>query len=119
VVDGLFCEDRLAGLRFAEIQLDADQVAAVQSTVRRPVLAAYRRCGWLDAAAAQDMGQRGHGGAFSIDASVRLEGNDRQALERPLRYCARPCWASEGLLEAGDGEHLVYLLPKPGVDRAT
>jgi hypothetical protein len=44
-----------AGLRFAEIQLDADQMAAVQSTVRRRVLAAYRRRGWLDAAAAQDM----------------------------------------------------------------
>ncbi len=35
------------------------------------------------------------------------------------RSCARPCWASKRLLEAGDGEHRVYLLPKPGVDGAT
>ena len=65
------------------------------------------------------MAQWGHGDGFSIDASVRIEGNDRQALERLLRSCARPCWASERLLEAGDGEHRVYLLPKPGVDGAT
>jgi len=43
------------------------------------------------------MAQWNHGGGFSVDASVRIEGNDRQALERLLRYCARPCWAAERL----------------------
>jgi hypothetical protein len=56
---------------------------------------------------------------LGVAAQQPKEGNDRQALERLLRYCARPCWASERLLEACDGEHLVYLLPKPGADRAT
>ncbi|MBA2301883.1 MAG: transposase [Acidobacteria bacterium] len=43
----------------------------------------------------------------------------RQALERLLRYCARPCWASERLSEAGDAEHLIYVLTKPSVDGTT
>ncbi len=34
-------------------------------------------------------------------------------LERLLRYCARPCSASEPLTEAGDGERLICTLPKP------
>ncbi len=51
---------------------------------------------------------------LGVAAQQPNEGNDRQALERLLRSCARPCWASERLLEAGDGEHLVDLLPKSG-----
>ncbi len=54
--------------------------------------------------------------AFSVDASVGIHANDRQALERLLRYCARPCWASARLTQASDGEHLIYPLAKPSVD---
>jgi len=32
-------------------------------------------------------------GGFSIDASVRIEGEDRAGVERLLRYCARPPFA--------------------------
>jgi hypothetical protein len=36
-----------------------------------------------------------HGGGFSLDASVRVEADDRLGLERLLRYCARPAFALE------------------------
>ena len=38
-----------------------------------------------------------HGGGFSLDAAVRIEGRDRAGLERLLRYCARPPFALERL----------------------
>jgi hypothetical protein len=44
---------------------------------------------------------------------VRVEANDRQALERLLRYCARPAFALERLREV-DAQHLVYESVKPG-----
>ena len=50
------------------------------------------------------MGARG---GFSLDASVRIEGADRQGLERLLRYCARPAFALERWREI-DADHLVY-----------
>jgi hypothetical protein len=59
------------------------------------------------------MGEWDHGGGFSLDASVRIEGDDREGLERLLRYCARPAFALERLREI-DPEHLVYESVKPG-----
>ena len=41
------------------------------------------------------MEQWSHGGGFSLDATVRIEANDRRGLERLLRYCARPPFAAE------------------------
>lgn len=54
-----------------------------------------------------------HDSGFSLDASVRIEANDRQGLERLLRYCARPAFAQERLRQL-DPEHLVYESKKPG-----
>ena len=50
---------------------------------------------------------------FSLDTSVRIEANDRQGLERLLRYYARPAFAQERLRQL-DPEHLVYESKKPG-----
>lgn len=83
----------------------------MQARVRRRVLAVYRRRGWLDADAAANMAQWQHGGGFSVDASVVIHGNDRAGLERLLRYCARPCWASERLARAGQA--IMAPLPAP------
>ena len=49
---------------------------------------------------------------FSVDASVRIEADDRAGLERLLRYCARPPFALERL-EAIDAQRLIYRLSKP------
>jgi hypothetical protein len=46
-------------------------------------------------ALSQAMGAWDHGGGFSVDASVRIEADDRLGLERLLRYCARPAFALE------------------------
>ncbi len=54
-----------------------------------------------------------HGGGFSLDVGVRVEGTDRPGLERLLRYCARPAFALERWREI-DAEHLVYERVKPG-----
>jgi hypothetical protein len=59
------------------------------------------------------MGTWDHGGGFSLDASVRIEANDRLGLERLLRCYARPAFALEWLREI-DAEHLVYESVKPG-----
>ena len=44
-----------------------------------------------------DLAAWGHGGGFSLHAAVRIEAEDRAGLERLLRYCARPAFASERL----------------------
>lgn len=53
-----------------------------------------------------------HGGGFSLDATVRVEAHDRKGLERLLRYCARPLFASERLRWEEAGERLIYLPPQ-------
>jgi len=69
--------------------------------------------GLIEKDEAQAMRAWEHGGGFSLDAGVRIEGNDRQGLERLLRYCARPAFALERLRQI-DAEHLVYESTKPG-----
>jgi len=48
----------------------------------------FVRAGYLEPSDAQDMAGWEHGGGFSLDASVRIEGRDRAGRERLLRYCA-------------------------------
>jgi hypothetical protein len=70
--------------------LTPEDLVAVLQQVRARVLRWSTRAGHFDPAAAGDMAGWDHGGGFSLDASVRVEGQDRAALERLLRYCARP-----------------------------
>ena len=116
VSDGVFVATDGQSLAFEPATVDAAAVARVQARVRRRVLAAYCRHGLLDAQAAKDMAAWDHGGGFSVDASVGIAADDRPALERLLRYCARPCWSSERLTQADDGERLIYLFDKPRPD---
>ena len=53
------------------------------------------------------------GGGFSLHAAVRLEAEDRAGLERLLRCCARPAFASERLCWEGHEQPVSYALPKP------
>ena len=59
-----------------------------------------------------------HGGGFSLDASIRIEGPDRAGLERLLRDCARPPFALERLEQVGE-DQLVYRFTKPLADGRT
>ena len=51
----------------------------------------------LDEADANGMLSWQGSGGFSVDASVRIEGDDRAGIERLIRYCARPPFALERL----------------------
>ena len=121
VIDGVFEPepDPEQGVRFIAAQaIDADAVRVVQTQVRRRILRAFVRRGRIDAQTRKEMEAWDHGGGFSLDASVRIEADDRKGLDRLLRYCARPPFAAERLEEL-DAQRLLYRLPKPGSDGRT
>lgn len=92
--------------------LDAVAIADVQAVARQRILRTFVKRGLIDKDDADEMGGWEHGGGFSVDVLVCIEGTDRLGLERLLRYCARPPFALEHLHQ-GDAEHLVYHSPKP------
>ena len=51
----------------------------------------------LHCRAVADLKSWSHGGGFSVHAGVLIDADDRSGLERLLRYCARPAFASERL----------------------
>ena len=94
--------------------------------VQRRVLRYFRRHGLVDEHTTADMLTWQGTGGFSIDASVRIEGHDRQGVERLVRYCARPPFALHRLqAPAGHDSltspeaRLVYRLPGPTPDGRT
>jgi hypothetical protein len=117
VIDGVFepGQEDEEGVRFREAVLTDADVQWVQARTRERVLRWFVRQGYLDKDDAREMAEWNNGGGFSVDASVRIEADDRAGLERLLRYCARPPFALERL-EAIDAQRLIYRLPKPGPD---
>ena len=119
MIDGVFALGEDGQVHFAEADaLTLEDIAAVQQQVRTRVLRWFARAGPLDPADARDMAGWHHGGGFSLDAAVRIEGSDRAGLERLLRYCARPPFALERLEQVGHNQ-LVYRFPKPQPDGST
>jgi len=127
VVDGVFSrrDDREAHFHEANL-LQPEHWLRLQGVVQRRVLRYFRTHGLLDELDARDMLSWQGSGGFSIDASVRIEGEDRAGLERLLRYCARPPFAL-GRLHALAGvaslaspdARLLYRFPKPTPDGRT
>jgi len=114
VIDGVFESDAQDGVCFFAVEeLDAQDTATVQGRVRRRILRAFVRRGILDKDERKEMQLWSHGGGFSLDATVCIEGNDRRGRERLLLYCARPPFAAERIEEL-DRHRLIYHLPKPG-----
>jgi Putative transposase len=95
---------------FAAKPFSADFITQVQQTVRRRLLRAFVKRGYIDCADAKTMQFYAHGGGFSVDASVRIGQHDRQGLERLLRYCARPPFAVQRVRVGG--EQIIYHCPK-------
>jgi hypothetical protein len=93
-------------------------VAQVQADLRRRILRAFVGRGLIEQADAKDMLGYQHSG-FLVDAGVLIEAHDRAALERLLRYCARPPFACGRLRK--EGADLVYRCAKqrsePGSDK--
>ena len=117
IIDGVFDPatdtDEEEGVAFhAACGLDAGAIAGVQALVRKRILRTFVRRGLIKESDADEMNAWEHGGGFSVDASVCIEGTDRPGLERLLRYCARPPFALEHLRQR-DAEHVVYHSPKP------
>ena len=109
------------GVRFHEAtELEARDAEALARTVQLRVLRWFARRGLLDPSTAADMRTWRATGGFSVDASVRIEREDRAGLERLVRYCARGPLALERLsapagietLSSPDAR-LVYRLPEP------
>ena len=98
--------------------IDQTAVAQVQTTLQKRILRAFVARGLLEKADAKEMLAYQHSG-FSVDAGVCIEADDRAALERLLRYCARPPFAMERLRK--EGTALVYRCAKqhsePGSDK--
>jgi hypothetical protein len=118
VVDGVF--EEVSGATDADADLastpanvifhlasgvDEAAVAQVQTTLRRRILRAFVGRGLLESFEAKEMLAYQHSG-FSVDAGVCIEAHDRAALERLLRYCARPPFAMDRLCK--EGAALVY-----------
>lgn len=89
--------------------IDETAVAQVQADLRRRILRAFVGRSLLESCDAKDMLAYQHSG-FSVDAGVCIEAHDRAALERLLRYCARPPFAMERLRK--EGAALVYRCAK-------
>jgi hypothetical protein len=109
----VFFGEDAGSLRFQETRLTAEAQARLQATLRKRIVSLFVRRGLVDEAEGEAMRRCEHGGGFSLEASVRIEGDDRQGREHLLRYCARPAFAQERLRQI-DPEHLVYESPKPG-----
>ena len=113
VIDGVF--DKKS--KFYPIDtLSIDEIQSVQESVRKRVLRLFRKKGLLDSDVTSDMLEWENGG-FSLNANVgahekmsgatflngkSIEAEDRDGLERLIRYCARPVFSGERLGMVGD-----------------
>ena len=103
VVEGFFIADSGGDLQFQSIQNITDKdIREVQERVRQRVLKGFKRWKLLKDYEVENMKSWQGGGGFSVDGSVQLHKNDRKGLERLLRYCARPIFASEKLEQISD-----------------
>jgi hypothetical protein len=109
VADGVFSEEGL-DLLFHEVFLTPDDIEDTQDSIQRRVLKFFCKRGWFNEDSIEKMLSYENSG-FSLDASVRIESWNQDDLERLIRYCARPPFASENL--RWNGPWLVYRFPKP------
>jgi hypothetical protein len=109
VADGIF-NNNGGMLQFHEAFLTQDDIADTQDCIQKRILRFFGRRGWFDKESIEKMLTYENSG-FSLDAKVRIQSWDRVGLERLIRYCARPCFASENL--RWNGPWLIYRLPKP------
>ena len=88
----------------------------MQATLRRRILRAFVGRGLLESFESKEMLAYKHSG-FSVDAGGCIEAHDRAALERLLRYCARPPFAMDRLRK--EGAELVYRCAKQNSEPAS
>lgn len=106
--DGVFLND-LETLKFSQALITPDDIQDTEDQIQKRVLKLFGRKKWIEKSETEAMLKWENSG-FSLNASVRVEAFDRDGLERLLRYCARPPFASENL--RWNRENLEYRLPK-------
>ena len=109
VADGLFSTDS-DDILFHPASLTQDDIADTEDCIRKRVMRYFGKRGGIDKETIKRMASYENSG-FSLNANVRIASWDRKSLERLIRYCARPCFASENLRWNGPWVH--YRLPKP------
>ena len=108
IIEGLFISDSDDQLRYQPVHdITDNDIHDVQERVRLRVLKGFKRWKLLKNHEVENMKTWQGGGGFSVDGSVQLHKNDRKGLERLLRYCARPVFASERLQQISDNT-LIY-----------
>ena len=108
VADGIFSNEQ--GLLFHKAALTPDDVEDAQERIQRRVLRYFCKRGYFDKDEVEKMLAYENSG-FSLNANVKIESFDKDGLERLIRYCARPPFASENL--RWSGKLLIYRFPKP------
>lgn len=96
VVDGVLEAVAASVIFHPASGIDQAAVAQVQTTLRKRILRAFVGRGLLQSSDAKDMLAYQHSG-FSVDAGVCIQSHARAALERLLRYSARPPFGMERL----------------------
>ena len=109
VADGVF-EKNEKSFHFHEAFLTQNDIADAQDAIEKRVLRLFNRRGLFDNDEVEKILSYENTG-FSLDAKVRIQAFDRDGLERLIRYCTRPAFASENL--RWNGPWLTYRLPKP------
>jgi len=94
---------------FPAVDLGEDDFLAVQRKMKTRGLRWLHRHGHIDDTALHQLDSSEHAGGWSVNAAVTIPDWDRGALERLVRYCARPPLSQERLGRLND-ETLVYSL---------
>jgi hypothetical protein len=93
----------------------AEQIEQLTQALRRRILKTLFKIGAIPEETARELLSREHGG-FSLDAGVRVEAEERDALRRLLSYCTRPALAINRLQYLPD-QGLVRYRPIKGKDQ--
>lgn len=111
ILDGLFEPREDGEIRLLHASaLTAAEIGGIGEQVRRCLLSWFARSGRLDTDDAREMLGWDNGG-FSLEASVRIAGQDRAGLERLLRDRARLFFALKRL-EPVNAHQIIDGLPK-------
>jgi len=105
--DGIFSSEE--GLRFHEAALTQDDITDTQESIQKRVLVYFCKRKFFDKDEMLKMLSYETSG-FSLNASVNIHSFEVEALERLIRYCARPPFKSENIRFNGPWIH--YTLPK-------
>ena len=92
VADGIFSGEE--SLQFHEAILTQDDAIDTQERIQKRVLKYFCTRRFFDKEKLRKMLAYENSG-FSLDATVKIEAWDVEALERLIRYCARPPFKSE------------------------